>query len=225
MHGTNFCRYNGKSSKYEFILGTISYNNPYFKFEVISRVINKTGIYISSKPLKKMLSQQVSGFKMSEVMDEQKILIANLSKGELGEDASTIIGSILVTSIQLSALYRAKQELNKRTPFYLYVDEAHSFLSLSFADILAEARKYGLSLFLAHKYIDQLQEDIRSAIFGNVGTIISFRFGANDADCLKKEFESVFIIADLIKLSKYEIYLKLMIDGITSAAFSAKLLK
>jgi hypothetical protein len=130
--------------------------SPSFKHEVISPILNKTGIFISSKPLKNMLGQQVSGFKMSQVMDESKILIANLSKGEIGEDASTIIGSILVTSIQLSALYRAKQPQNKRISFYLYVDEAHSFLTLSFADILAEARKYGLSLFLAHQYIEQL---------------------------------------------------------------------
>lgn len=155
-------------------------------------------------------------------MDEQKILIANLSKGELGEDASTIIGSILVTSIQLSALYRAKQPLEKRIPFYLYVDEAHSFLSLSFADILAESRKYGLSLFLAHQYIEQLQEEVRTAIFGNVGTLICFRVGADDAEYLENEVQPVFNRLDLIKQKRFELSLKLMINGITSDAFSAK---
>ena len=195
--------------------------SPSFRNEVISPILNKMGVFVSSKPLRNMLGKQVSGFRMTQVMDESKILIANLSKGEIGEDASTIIGSILVTSIQLSALYRAKQPMEKRIPFYLYVDEAHSFLSLSFADILAEARKYGLSLFLAHQYIEQLQEDIRSAIFGNVGTLICFRVGATDAEYLESEFEPVFDKNNLIKLPKFCINLKLMIDGISSEGFSA----
>lgn len=195
---------------------------PSFRNEVISPILNKMGIFISSKPLRNMLRKQVSGFRMSQVMDEQKILIANLSKGELGEDASTIIGSILVTSIQLSALYRAKQPMDKRIPFYLYVDEAHSFLSLSFADILAESRKYGLSLFLAHQYIEQLQDEVRKAIFGNVGTLICFRVGAIDAKYLENEFFSDFFSVDLVNLQKFEILLKLYIDGSTSIPFSAK---
>ena len=195
---------------------------PSFRNEVISPILNKMGVFISSKPLRNMIGKQVSGFRMSQVMDEQKILIANLSKGELGEDASTIIGSILVTSIQLSALYRAKQTVDKRIPFYLYVDEAHSFLSLSFADILAESRKYGLSLFLAHQYIEQLQEEVRTAIFGNVGTLICFRVGSKDAGYLDEEFEPVFDRKDLINLPKFGIYLKLLIDGIMSNGFSAK---
>lgn len=196
---------------------------PSFRNEVISPILNKMGVFISSKHLRNMLGKQVSGYRMSLVMDEQKILIANLSKGELGEDTSTIIGSILVTSIQLSALYRAKQPMEKRIPFYLYVDEAHSFLSLSFADILAESRKYGLSLFLAHQYTEQLHEDIRSAIFGNIGTLISFRVGATDAEYLEKEFEPVFDKNDLINLMKYNICLRLLINGVTCCGFSAKL--
>lgn len=196
---------------------------PSFRNEVISPILNKMGVFVSSKPLRNMLGKQISGFRMSQVMDEQKILIANLSKGQIGEDASTIIGSILVTSIQLSALYRTKQEMNKRIPFYLYVDEAHSFLSLSFADILAESRKYGLSLFLAHQYIEQLQEEVRTAIFGNVGTLICFRVGATDAEYFEKEFEPVFNRIDLIKLKRFGLSLKLMINGITSEPFSASL--
>jgi DNA helicase HerA-like ATPase len=197
--------------------------SPAFRNEVTAPILNKMGVFVSSEPLRKMLGQQVSGFRMSQVMEDQKILIANLSKGEIGEDASTIIGSILVTAIQLSALYRAKQEISKRVPFYLYVDEAHSFLSLSFADIFAEARKYGLSLFLAHQFIEQLQEDVRVAIFGNVGTLICFRVGAQDAECLEKEFEPVFNRYDLISLPKFDIYLKLMVAGVTSEPFSGSL--
>lgn len=195
--------------------------SPAFRNEVTAPILNKMGAFVSSEPLRRMLGQQVSGFRMSQVMDEQKILVANLSKGELGEDASTIIGSILVTAIQLSALYRAKQPMEKRIPFYFYVDETHSFLSLSFADILAEARKYGLALFMAHQYIDQLQEEVRTAIFGNVGTLICFRVGANDAEFLEKEMEPVFNRNDLISLPKFEISLKLMIDGVSSRSFSA----
>lgn len=195
--------------------------SPSFRSEVTAPILNKMGVFVSSEPLRKMLGQQVSGFRMTQIMDDQKILIANLSKGEIGEDTSTIIGSILVTAIQLSALYRAKQPMDKRIPFYLYVDEAHSFLSLSFAGILAEARKYGLSLFIAHQFIDQLQEDLRTAIFGNIGTIICFRLGATDSECLEKDFEPTFQARDFVNLSKSCILLNLMIDGQTSNSFSA----
>lgn len=197
--------------------------SPAFRNEVIAPILNKMGVFVSSEPLRRMLGQQVAGFRMSQVMDEQKILIANLSKGELGEDASTIIGSILVTAIQLSALFRTRQKICRRVPFYLYVDEAHSFLSLSFIDILAEARKYGLSLFIAHQFIDQLQDDIRRAVFGNIGTIVCFRVGALDGEYLQKEFEQNFRNYDLTSLSRFEFYLKLQINGVTSNSFSAKL--
>ena len=158
---------------------------------------------------------------MQTVLDERKILIANLSKGEIGEDTSSLLGSMLITSIQLASLFRSTRREQDRTPFYLYVDEMHSFISLSFVDILAEARKYKLSLFLTHQYIDQVHEKIRSAIFGNVGTIISFRIGANDAHALAKEFHPIFSEDDLINLPRYSMYLKLMIDGATSKPFSA----
>ena len=154
-------------------------------------------------------------------MDKSKILICNFSKGEIGEDASALLGSMLLTSIQSAALFRASYEPHKRIPFYLYVDEIHSFITLSFADILAESRKYGLSVFLTHQYIEQLHEKIRSAIFGNVGTLISFRIGATDAEYLAKEFHPVFNEDDLINLPRYSMYLKLMIDGTTSKPFSA----
>jgi Type IV secretion-system coupling protein DNA-binding domain len=154
-------------------------------------------------------------------MDSGKILICNLSKGVLGEDATTILGSMVVNAIQIAALKRASLEEEKRKPFYLYVDEMHSFISLSFADILAEARKYKLSLFLAHQYIEQIHEKIRFAIFGNVGTMIIFRVGAEDAGQLVQEVQPVFSEEDLINLPRYSMYLKLMIDGATSKPFSA----
>jgi len=195
--------------------------SPAFRSEAITPILNKTGVFLSSIPLRNIVGQKTKGFRMQEVLDTGKILIANLSKGEIGEDASSLLGSILVTSIQLAALYRSKQPEEQRKPFNLYVDEMQSFVSLSFIDILAEARKYRLSLFLAHQYIDQIDERIRSAIFGNVGTLISFRVGASDAEHLVKEFQPEFNETDLINIPRYCMYLKLMIDGATSRPFSA----
>ena len=195
--------------------------SPSLRSEAITPILNKTGIFLTSIPLRNIVGQKTKGFRMQQILDEGKILIANLSKGEIGEDASSLLGSILVTSIQLAALYRSIQMEHERTPFYLYVDEMHSFVSLSFIDVLAEARKYKLSLFLTHQYIDQINEKIRSAIFGNVGTIISFRIGAEDAKYLTKEFYPEFDETDFVNLPRYAIYLKLMIDGATSKPFSA----
>jgi len=130
-------------------------------------------------------------------------------------------GKMIVTKIQLAALSRADLEEKKRRSFYLYVDEIHNFLTLSFADILSEARKYGLNLILAHQYIEQLDRKIRAAIFGNVGTVISFKVGIEDARFLAGEFHPVFDGTDLINLPNYHIYLKLMVNGVTSRAFSA----
>ena len=194
---------------------------PTLKAEAISPILNKIGLFRASIPLRNIVGQKYSSFTFSDVMDNGKIFIANLSKGKLGEDASALLGSILITNIQLSALYRAIQKEEERTPFYLYVDEMHTFVTNSFADILAEARKYKLGLFLAHQYIEQLSDPIRAAIFGNVGTIISFRVGATDAEYLEKEFYPTFNKTDLINLPRYSMYLKLMIDGATSQAFSA----
>jgi hypothetical protein len=128
---------------------------------------------------------------------------------------------MIVTKIELSALSRGDIPESKRKPFYLYVDEIHNFLTLSFANILSEARKYGLYLILTHQYIEQLDEEIRSAIFGNVGTLITFRVGARDAQFLKNEFNPVFDETDLISLPNHHIYLRLMINGVTSRPFSA----
>ena len=194
---------------------------PALKAEAIAPILNKIGLFRASIPLRNIVGQKISSFTFQDVMDNGKIFIANLSKGKLGEDTTALLGSILVTNIQLSALYRAIQKEEERRPFYLYVDEMHSFITNSFADILAEARKYKLGLFLAHQYIEQLQEPIRAAIFGNVGTMISFRVGATDAEYLEKEFHPIFTKTDFVNLPRYSMYLKLMIDGATSQPFSA----
>lgn len=191
------------------------------RIEAIAPILNKAGIFHTSEILRNIFGQTEQRFRVSQIMDTSKIMLVNLSKGELGEDISALLGSILVTSFQLAASYRASQPAEKRKEFYLYIDEAHSFITLSFADILAEARKYKLSLFLSHQYIDQLHDKIRSAIFGNVGTIISFRVGATDAEHLAKEFYPICTQEDFIKLPRFSMYLKLMIDGATSLPFSA----
>lgn len=197
---------------------------PRLRAEIISPILNKTGLFITSAVLRNIVGRKTSSFRLQNVLDTGKILIVNLSKGQIGEDASSLLGAMLVNAIQLAALYRARMPEHTRKPFYLYIDECHSFVTLSFATILAEARKYGLSLFLAHQYIEQLDERVRAAIFGNVGTIISFRVGAADGEYLAKEFYPVFTQDDLVNLPRYAMYLKLMIDGTASQPFSASAL-
>lgn len=157
-----------------FWINEFGKHSPTLRSEVIAPILNKTGLFLTSIPLRNIVGQKKTSFKMQQVMDHKKIFIANLAKGTIGEDASSLLGSMLVTAIQLAALHRAKQEASKRQPFFLFVDEMHSFLSLSFADILVEARKYGLGLFLAHQYIDQLHEKIRSAILATLEQLSPF---------------------------------------------------
>ena len=193
----------------------------WMKSEATAPILNKVGHFLTSAPLRNIVGQRENTFDLRKVMDEGKILIANLAKGKIGEDNTALLGAMLVTKIQLAAMSRADISEDNRRAFYLFVDEFHNFLTLSFTNILSEARKYGLSLTLAHQYIEQLDEKIRPAVFGNVGTTISFRVGAEDAKYLAREFYQVFQEADLVNLANHQIYLKLMIDGVTSNPFSA----
>ncbi|MFQ5962672.1 MAG: type IV secretory system conjugative DNA transfer family protein [Candidatus Scalinduaceae bacterium] len=205
----------------EFWLFEFEKYSAWFRSQAVSPILNKIGQFLTSIPLRNIVGQRENTFDLRKVMDEGKILIINLAKGKIGEDNGSLLGAMMVAKIQLAALSRAELPEDKRKSFYLYVDEFHNFLTLSFADILSEARKYGLSLTLTHQYIEQLDEKIRAAVFGNVGTIISFRIGAEDAKYLSGEFYPVFGEADLVNLPNYHIYLKLMIDGVTSKPFSA----
>lgn len=189
--------------------------------EVISPIQNKVGQFTSNSLIRNIIGQPTSAFDVRKIMDEQKILIMNLSKGKIGEDSSALLGAMMITKIQLAAMGRVDTPEEDRKDFYLYVDEFQNFATDSFANILSEARKYRLSLILANQYITQLEEKVRDAIFGNAGTLISFRVGAADAEFLEKEFEPVFMMNDIVNLPKYQIYLKLMIDGIAGDAFSA----
>jgi len=189
--------------------------------EATSAVQNKVGQFLSSSIIRNIIGQTKSTINMREVMDKQKILIVNLSKGKIGEDNMKLLGGMIITKLQMAAMERVDMPEEDRKDFYLYVDELQNFVNESFAGILSEARKYRLSLILAHQYVKQLPDVLRDAIFGNAGTLITFRVGAEDAEFLEKEFEPAIMMNDIINLPKYNIYLKLMIDGITSNAFSA----
>ena len=208
----------------EFWFNEFEKYSAWLRSEAISPILNKVGQFLTSPMLRNIVGQKENTFDLRTVMDEGKVLIVNLSKGKVGEDNSALLGAMMVTKIMLAALSRADISESERKPFYLYVDEFHNFLTLSFANILTESRKYNLNLILAHQYIEQLDEKITAAVFGNVGTIISFRVGAEDAKYLAREFHPVFEEADLVNLPNYHIYLKLMIDGVTSKPFSAETL-
>ena len=196
-----------------------------FRKEAVAAIQNKVGQFLSSYVIRHIVGQPKSTIDMRDIMDNQKILIVNLSKGRIGEDAMRLLGGMIVTKIQLAAMGRVEIPEEDRKDFYLYVDEFQNFATESFANILSEARKYRLALILAHQYVNQLIFDgnstVRDAVFGNVGTIISFRVGAEDAEALEKEYEPVFTMNDVVNLPKYKMYLKLMIDGIAGNAFSA----
>ncbi|HUI29697.1 MAG TPA: type IV secretion system DNA-binding domain-containing protein [Candidatus Acidoferrales bacterium] len=193
----------------------------WLRSEAVAPILNKVGQFLTSLPLRNVVGQSKNTFGLKDVMDTGKILIVNLAKGKVGEDCSSLLGSMIVTEIFLSALSRVNTSEDKRRSFYLYVDEFHNFVTTSFADILSECRKYGLNLVLAHQYINQLHEKIRDAVFGNVASMIMFRVGAEDAKYLARELRPTFEESDLLNLPNYHIYLKLMVDGVTSQPFSA----
>lgn len=193
-----------------------------FASEAVSPIQNKVGQFLSSSLMRNIIGQVKSTINIREIMDDGKILIMNLSKGRIGEDNSALLGAMMITKIQLAAMSRVDIPEEDRKDFFLYIDEFQNFSTDSFANILSEARKYRLSLILAHQYIEQLSEKVKPAVFGNVGTMVSFRVGATDAEELAKEYAPVFTEEDLVNLPKYEMYLKLMIDGVASAPFSAR---
>lgn len=189
--------------------------------EVISPIQNKVGQFLSNFLIRNIVGQVKSTIDMRDIIDNGKILILNLSKGRIGEDTMQLLGSMIVTKLYLAAMSRVDVEEKERNNFFLYVDEFQNFATDSFADILSEARKYRLNLTIAHQFIEQLPENVAAAVFGNVGTLICFRVGASDAEVLVKEFAPTFTEEDLVNLPAFNIYLKLMIDGISSDPFSA----
>ena len=195
-----------------------------FAAEAIPAIQNKIGQFTSNPLIRNIIGQEKSSFDFRKMMDTRKIVIVNLSKGLVGEGNAKLLGSMFVTKMYLAAMSRAdvqEQEAKKLAPFYLYVDEFQSFANKSFSDILSEARKYKLALTIAHQYIEQMEEEVVAAVFGNIGTMATFRVGARDAEFLEKEFAPQFMAEDLVNLGIFQVYLKLMIDGISSPPFSA----
>ena len=196
------------------------YNDRY-KQEAVAPIQNKIGQFLSASVIRNIVAQVKSKIDIRDIMDSKKIFIMNLSKGRIGEDNSRLLGGMLITKIQLSAMERVDMKEIDRKDFFLYVDEFQNFATESFSNILSEARKYRLDLTMAHQYMDQLDEHVRAAVIGNVGSIVTYRVGSTDAEILCKEFSPVFTEEDLINLPKYNVYLKLMIDGVASRPFSA----
>jgi energy-coupling factor transporter ATP-binding protein EcfA2 len=192
-----------------------------FASEATAAIQNKVGQFASNSLIRNLIGQEKSTFNMREAMDQRKIILVDISKGRIGEDASRLLGAMIITKIQLAAMSRVDIPKHERADFSLIVDEFQNFATASFANILSEARKFNLSLVVAHQYIKQLDEAVADAVFGNVGTIISFRVGAEDAELLEKEFSPEFLATDIVNLGFRQMYLKLMIDGVASHAFSA----
>ncbi|HEU5004826.1 MAG TPA: type IV secretion system DNA-binding domain-containing protein [Candidatus Saccharimonadales bacterium] len=198
--------------------------NDKFAAEAVAPVLNKVGAFTANPMIRNIIGQPKSTFNIRKIMDEGKILVVNLSRGLMGEDNAGILGAMMVTKIQLAAMGRADMHEHERRPFYLYVDEFQNFATDSFAVILSEARKYGLNLTVANQYISQMSEAVRDAVFGNVGTIVSFRISPDDAPFLQKYFEPQFEAADLIQQHSRFFVTTMMINGEKAPAFSAKTL-
>jgi len=195
-----------------------------YEIEATAAIQNKVGQFISNPLIRNLIGQIRSTIDMRDIMDKEKIFIMDLSKGRIGEDNSRLLGALLITKLQLAAMSRVDMPEADRKDFYLYVDEFQNFATESFANILSEARKYRLNITLGHQYITQMEEEIRDAVFGNVGTLAVFRVGAEDAEYLEREFTPQFTAEDLVNLPKYNVYLKLMIDGVAGHPFSAETL-
>src|SRR3989344_1949857 len=199
-----------------------------FRNEAIAAIQNMVGQFLSTSIIRNVVGQSKSTINIFDIMNEGKIFLVNVSKGRIGEDNSSLLGGMIITKIQLAAMERVRIPESERKDFYLYVDEFQNFVTDAFASILSEARKYRLNLTVAHQYTAQLISEkstaVRDAVFGNVGTMIVFRTGADDAEFLENEFEPEFTPQDIVNLPNFKIYLKLMIDGVTSRPFSAKTL-
>ncbi len=195
-----------------------------FRREAIAPIQNKLGQFLLNPVVRNILGQVRSKVSFPFIMDEGRIFIANLSKGKLGHDKANLLGSLLTTQFQLAAMARSNQPENERRDFYLFIDEFQNFSTDAFASILAEARKYRLCLVLSHQYIDQVPLPIRQAVFGNVGTLISFRIGFTDAEVMAAEFGKTFPPTVLADLDRYEVVVKLLEDGTNREPFRAKML-
>ncbi len=198
----------------------IAQTTDFHKSEVLDYTVSKFGRFVTNKMMRNIIGQSKSAFDLRKVMDEGKILIMNLSKGRIGEENSNFLGLILVPKILAAAMSRTDVEMEQRRDFYLYVDEFQNFATDTFADILSEARKYRLNLVVANQFIGQIGEDLKNAVFGNVGTLVAFRVGVTDANYLQHEFSPTFTEADLVNIESPHVYIKTMVNGEPVVPFS-----
>jgi type IV secretory pathway TraG/TraD family ATPase VirD4 len=192
-----------------------------YRADGIAPIQNKVGAFLADPLLNRILTAPKQELHIRRIMDEGQVLLVNLAKGRIGDDSSSLLGGLLVTTIGLAGYSRADTDPAKRRDFFVYVDEFQSFTTLALANMLSEMRKYRLGFTVAHQYLHQLEPDVRHAVLGNAGTMISFRVGAEDSPYLAREFHEVFEEIDLLQLPNHRIYLKLMIDGTPSMPFSA----
>ncbi|KXK27091.1 MAG: AAA-like domain protein [candidate division WS6 bacterium OLB20] len=196
--------------------------NPRMLTEAIAPIQNKVGRFLNSPMVRNMVGQVKSRVDLEDIMNSGKVLLVNLSQGKIGEENSSLLGGMLVTRLYTNAMQRARMAESERRDFYVYVDEFQNFATDSFAKILSEARKYALNLVVTHQYVDQISEELQSAIFGNVGTMLNFVVGQADAARLAKEFEPYLDSEDLVNLERHALSIKLMVDGTQSVPFTAK---
>jgi hypothetical protein len=192
-----------------------------YRTDATAPIQNKVGAFLADPLLNRILTAPKKDLHIRRIMDQGQVLLVNLAKGHIGEDSSSLLGGLLVTTLGLAAFSRADTPPAERRPFFVYVDEFQSFTTLALANMLSELRKYRVGFTLAHQYLHQLEPDIRHAVLGNAGSIISFRVGVEDVPYLVREFQPKFEELDLLQLPNYSIYLKLMIDGTPSPPFSA----
>ncbi len=203
----------------------IAQTSDFHKSEVLDYIVSKFGRFVTNKMIRNIIGQSKSAFDFREVMDQGKILIVNLSKGKMGEENSNFLGLILVPRILMAAMSRYDVPEAQRRPFYLYVDEFQNFATPDFATILSEARKYKLNLTVANQFIGQMEEDVKNAIFGNVGTLMTFRTGVSDAGYLQHEYSPTFTEADILNVEKYNVYIKTIVNNEPVPSFSMDVTK
>ena len=197
----------------------------FHKSEVLDYIVSKFGRFVTNKMMRNIIGQSESAFDFRKVMDEGKILLINLAKGKIGEENSNFLGLVLVPRILIAAMSRQDIPENQRRDFYLYVDEFQNFATPDFAQILSEARKYRLNLIVANQFVGQIEEEVKSAIFGNVGSLMTFRVGVTDANYLQHEFQPTFSETDLINVEKYNVFMKTIVHNEPVVAFSMDLMK
>jgi len=203
----------------------IAQTSDFHKSEVLDYIVSKFGRFVTNKMMRNIIGQSESAFNFRKVMDEGKILLINLAKGRIGEENSNFLGLILVPKILIAAMSRQDTPEEERKPFYLYVDEFQNFATPDFAQILSEARKFRLALTVANQFIGQVEEDVKNAIFGNVGSLIAFRVGVSDANYLQHEFQPTFTETDLINIERFNVYVKTIVNNEPVPPFSMDLTK